>query len=281
MRLYDSGDFRSHASVYGGHDPAVCAHGEAALSLWLLGYPERALAHVEQSLATADTLSHSGSKAHAMDIALMLHRFRQDAAEVYARANEMITFSEYEEFAAHRAKGEIFRGWALVRLGKAEKGLIDLREGIDALRAIGTNEDLPVFLEMLAEGYDMTGQAIEGLRELDTAFEEAERLALRFWVAELLRRKGELLLAVPCSDEAKAEECFAESLRIAREQQAKLLELRAAASYARLLQSRGEGAAACKLLSPVYRWFNEGLDSADLVDARTQLNELDVRSGEL
>jgi class 3 adenylate cyclase/predicted ATPase len=279
MRLYDAGDFRSHASVYGGHDPAVCAHGEAALSLWLLGHPERALVHIEQSLATSDKLSHSGSKAHAMDIALMLGRFRQDATEVYARANEMITFSEYEEFAAHKAKGEIFQGWALIRLGKAEQGLMDLRDGIDALRAIGTNEDLPVFLEMLAEGYGMTGQAVEGLRELDTAFEEADKAALRYWVAELLRRKGELLLAVRRDHEARAEECFAESLRIAREQQARSLELRTATSYARLLQSRGEGAAACELLSPVYEWFDEGLESADLVDARTQLNELKARSG--
>ena len=216
-----------------------------------------------------------------MDIALMLHRYRQDATEVYARANEMIVFSEYEEFAVHHAKGEIFRGWAMIRLGKVEQGLIGLREGIDTLQEIGTNEDLPVFLEMLAEGYGVSGEASQGLRELDTALEEAEKAALRYWVAELLRRKGELLLAAGRDDEARAEECFAESLRIAREQLARSLELRTAASYARLLQSRGEGAVACELLAPVYDWFTEGFDSVDLVDARTQLHTLEAHSGKV
>ena len=279
MQFYHAGDFRSHASVYGGHDPAVCAHGEAALSLWLLGYPEQALTHIGQALAIADTLSHSGSKAHAMDIALMLHRYRQDATEVYARANEMIVFSEYEEFAQHNAKGKIFRGWALCRLGKVEQGLIGLRQGVDALRAMRTNEDLPVYLEMLAEGYGMTGQPTEGLRELDTAFEEADKVALRYWLAELLRRKGELLLAGRRGSEAQAEECFTESLRIARAQQAKSLELRTATSYAHLLQNRGESAAACELLTPVYEWFDEGLDSVDLLDSRAKLGELGTLAG--
>jgi len=281
MQLYDAGDFRSHASLYGGHDPAVCAHGEAALSLWLLGHPEQAVVHIDKALATSSTLSHSGSKAHAMDIALMLHRYRQDAAEVYARANEMIAFSEYEEFAAHHPKGEIFRGWAQIRMGQVEQGLIGLREGIEALRAIGTNEDLPVFLEMLAEGYGMIGEAGQGLIALNTALEEAEKAALRYWVAELQRRKGELLMAVRRDDEARAEECFTESLRIARQQQARSLELRTATSYARLLHNRGEGVAAFELLAPVYDWFTEGLDSPDLVDAQAQLQELEVPSGKV
>jgi class 3 adenylate cyclase/predicted ATPase len=281
VELYAAGDYRSHASLYGGHDPAVCGHGEAALSLWLLGYPEQAVVQIEKALAVSSTLSHSGSRAHAMDIALMLHRFRQDAAEVYARANEMIAFSEYEEFAALHAKGEIFRGWAQIRMGEVEQGLIGMRDGIDVLQAIGTNEDLPVFLEMLAEGYGLIDDADQGLKELDTAFEEAERAALRYWVAELLRRKGELMLAMGQGDAAQAEECFAESLRIAREQQARMLELRTAASYSRQLTRRGEGAAAYELLTPVYDRFTEGFNSPDLVDARSELDALEMHFGKV
>ncbi|MDH3714770.1 MAG: AAA family ATPase [Gammaproteobacteria bacterium] len=280
LQLYEAGDFRSHASVYGGHDPAVCGHGEAALSSWLLGRPEQAVAHLEQALAVAHSLSHAGSTAHAMDIASMLHRYRQDAAEVHACANRMIAFSEHEEFAAFNAKGEIFRGWALMRLGRLEEGFSGLRKGIDAYRAIGSGEDLPVFLEMLAEGYGLTGQASQGLLELDTAFEEADKAAMRYWQPELLRRQGELLLAVgKDGDEARAETSFIESLQIARRQQAKSLELRTAMSYSRLLQRSGKTAAASELLAPVYRWFTEGFDFVDLVDAKAQLDELKRRSG--
>ena len=276
LQLYESGDFRWHASVYGGHDPAVCGHGEAALSLWLLGLPHQAMSRIHQALAIADSLSHAGSTAHAIDIALMLHRFRQDAPEVYARSEQLISLSEHEGFPAHRAKGKMFRGWALSRLGDVERGITSLNEGLAALRAIATNEDLPVFLEMLAECHAMIGQTSEGLRALDAAFAEAEDAALRYWLAELLRRKGELLLQAPGGDDAQAESCFTDALRIAREQDARSLELRAAMSYARLLQRRREAATAYTLLSAVYGWFTEGFDTVDLVAARACLEDLEL-----
>jgi len=78
IALYEAGDYRSHAQIYGGHDPAVCGHGQAALSRWLLGFPEQALDHVNRAFAVADALSHAGSELHAIEIALMFHRFRQD-----------------------------------------------------------------------------------------------------------------------------------------------------------------------------------------------------------
>ena len=274
LQLYDSGDFRWHASVYGGHDPAVCGHGEAALSLWLLGLPQQAMSRIDQALAIAGSLSHLGSIAHAIDIALMLHRFRQDVSEVYNRSEQLISLSEHEEFAAHRAKGKMFRGWALGRLGEVERGIAALDEGLDALRAIATNEDLPVFLEMLAECYAMSGQPGEGLRALDAAFAEAEDVTLRYWLPELLRRKGELLLQAPDGDEAQAESCFTDALRIARQQEARSLELRTATSYACLLRRRGEEAAAYSLLSPIYHWFAEGFETADLAAARACLEKV-------
>jgi class 3 adenylate cyclase/predicted ATPase len=274
LQLYESGDFRWHASVYGGHDPAVCGHGEAALSLWLLGLPQQAMSRIDQALAIADSLSHAGSTAHAVDIALMLHRFRQDVPEVYARSEQLISLSEHEGFAAHRAKGKMFRGWALSRLGDVERGIAGLNEGLDALRAIATNEDLPVFLEMLAECYAMSGQTSEGLRALDAAFAEAEAATLRYWLAELFRRKGELLLQAPDRDQAQAESCFTDALRIARQQDASSVELRAATSYARLLRRRGEEATAYTLLSPIYHRFTEGFDTVDLAAARACLEEL-------
>ena len=229
---------------------------------------------MDQALAIADSLSHAGSTAHTIDIALMLHRFRQDVTEVYTRSEQLISLSEHEEFAAHRAKGEMFRGWALSRLGDVERGITSLNEGLDALRAIATNEDLPVFLEMLAECYAMSGQTSEGLRALDAAFAEAEDATLRYWLAELHRRKGELLLQAPDGDDAQAESCFTDALRIARQQDARSLELRTATSYARLLRRRGEAATAYTLLAQIYNWFTEGFDTVDFAAARACLEEL-------
>ena len=277
--LYESGDFRDHAPIYGGHDPAVCGYGEAALSLWLMGFPDQALKSMDKAFQVADSLSHAGSTAHAMDIALILDSFRQDFQEVGDRAEKMIALSEDEKFAAHRAKGEIFRGWALIGQGALEQGIARLREGINTLRGIGTYEDLPVFLSMLASAHAACGHADEGLAVIEDAFRESEKAALRFWIPELLRWKGELLLAMSRSDPADAENCLKNSIELARQQEAKSLELRAAMSYSRLLEHRGDSAQAYTLLLEVYQRFTEGFDSEDLAAARARLDELKPRAG--
>jgi predicted ATPase len=169
----------------------------------------------------------------------------------------------------------MFRGWALSRLKDVEQGITSLNNGLDTLYSIATNEDLPVFLEMLAECYAISGQTNEGLSALEAAFTEAEAAALRYWLAELLRRKGELLLQSPDGDDAQAESCFNDALRIAGQQGARSLELRAAMSYARLLQRRGEAATAHALLSSLYSCFTEGFDTVDLVAARACLEDLE------
>jgi predicted ATPase len=279
IQLYESGDFSHHAPVYGGHDPAVCGQGEAALSLWLMGYPEQALARMDQAFAVAGALSHAGSTAHAMDIALMLHSFRQDFLEVRGRAEQMIALSEEEKFASHRAKGEVFRGWSLIGLDDLEPGIACLGEGIDMLKDIGTSEDLPVFLAMLAEAYAASDKPGEGIAAIEEAFRETEKAALRYWIPELLRLKGELLQQIPQSDTAAAEDCFKNGLQLARQQQAKSLELRVAMSYSKLLENRGNASDAYNLLLTVYQWFTEGFDSADLTAARERLDELGLRSG--
>lgn len=279
IELYESGEFRDHAPIYGGHDPAVCGYGEAALSLWLMGYPEQALKKIDKAFQVAKSLSHAGSTAHAMDIALMLHSYRQDFQEVGDWAEKMIALSEEEKFAAHRAKGEIFRGWALIGQGVHKRGIARLREGINTLRGIGTNEDLPVFLSMLASAHAACGQADEGLAAIEDAFRESEKASLRYWIPELLRWKGELLVAISGSDSVDAEDCFKNSLELAQQQEAKLLELRAAMSYSRLLERRGDSAEAYNLLLKIYQWFTEGFDAVELSAARARLDELKPGAG--
>ncbi|MGI9421409.1 MAG: ATP-binding protein [Geminicoccaceae bacterium] len=278
VELYEAGDYRSHALIYGGHDPAVCGHGQAALSLWLLGRPEQALACMERALAVASSLGHAGSTLHGTEIASMFHRFRQDVDEVEQLAERMIKLSRAEEFAALEAKGELFRSWTEGRRGDVDRAIAGLGSGIETLRSIDASEDLPFFFDMLAECCALGRRVDQGLRALDSAFQEVEKTASRFWTAELHRRRGELLLLGQGND-AEAEAAFKDALKTAREQNARMLELRAATSYAAWLKNRGGAEAATSLLSSVYTEFTEGLDSVDLVAARNCLKELGAGSG--
>jgi len=277
IALYEAGDYRSHASIYGGHDPAVCGHGEAALSLWLLGFPDQALVRMKQAFAVAEELSHVGSLLHAVEIGMMFHRFRQDVAEVEKLAERMIAISSEEEFAALRVKGELFRSWARGRRGDVEQAIAGLTTGIQSLRSIDASEDVPFFFEMLAECCALNKRTEDGLQALDVALNEAERTASRFWVAELLRRKGELLLGTKGRRKAGAKMAFDAALKTAHEQKAKALELRAATNYAQWLCDKGDPTAAKDLLSPLYQEFTEGLDTPDLIAAKTCLDELGAR----
>jgi len=276
IKLYDDGDYRSHALIYGGHDPAVCGHGQAALSLWLLGFPERAMIRVNQALAVAEELSHAGSVLHAVEIALMFHRFREDVDQVEVLAKRMIALSREEEFAALEVKGTLFRDWALGRRGHVEQAVDGLTTGIETLRSIDASEDLPFFFDMAAECCALGEQTEAGLKVLEQAFSEVEKTASRFWAAELLRRKGELLLQAKDHPDADVKMAFDDALKTAREQKAKMLELRAATSYARWLSASGDSTAASSLIAPIYQSFTEGFNTIDLTAARTCLDAFET-----
>ncbi len=274
LAIYAQGDYRSHAALYGGHDPAVCGHGEMALSLWLLGYPERALQHMGQALALARKLTDAGSRAHALDIALMLHFYRRDAATVHTQAEALGRFAEEQGFPDYQAKRRLFQGWAAAMQGRLAEGIAALREGIAALRTIGTTEDFPIFFDMLAEAYGLAGQARQGLSELEAACSEAEESGMRHWAAELYRRRGELLLLLDGDSAAAAAGCLHKALDIARQQQARALELRAALSLTRLLLCQQQAQAAYELLHAVYGQFSEGFATPDLQEAQYLLQRL-------
>ena len=129
LRLYDAGNYRAHVAVYAGHDPKVCGVGARAFALWLLGFPDQALAASRQAMTWARRLVHAGSHVHALDMSLLLHRYRRDAQTVKARADELIRYSEDQGFSAHKAKGTVFLGWALAELGETERGIAYMRGG--------------------------------------------------------------------------------------------------------------------------------------------------------
>jgi predicted ATPase len=233
LELYDPNRDHPYAALYAGHDARVCALGERSLARWLLGHPEEALEHVQAALAWAKELQHVGSTAHAMDYALVLHRFRRERDLVAARAEELMAFASEQQLHDHRAKAALFRGWAHALQGDRTLGLDEMLEGMAAYQAVGTPEDISLYYEMLAEVFGEAGRYEDGLRAVEDAFAQTARCGILFWNAELHRRRGELLRAAGAPAGAAAA-CFREALECARTQGAVSLELRAARSLAQL-----------------------------------------------
>jgi len=149
-----------------------------------------------------------------------------------------------------------------------------MRQGMTAWQATGAEVDRPYYLALLAEGYGKAGRAEEGLHVLAEALAVVDAIEERYYAAELYRLQGELLLARSAGQHTEAETCFHQALDVARQQQAKSWELRAAMSLSRLWQRQGKRAEAYELLAPIYGWFTEGFDTADLQEAKALLAEL-------
>jgi len=272
LSIYAQNDYRSHATMYGGHDPKVCGCGEAAYSLWLLGKPEASIKRADEALSWAKKLEQAGTTAHALDMSQQLHQYRRDLHKVMERSDEIIEFSKQENFPVHKAKGLVFRGWAVAHLGDPTAGLALIRAGLDSQEDVGTREDYPIFFDMFAEVLGMTGENSEALHVIDGALTEAGASGLRYWTAELYRRRGELLLNG--NMKSKAEESFLRARKTAHQQGVIALELRAAMSLARLWTAGGRGAEARDLLTSVRDRITEGFDTTDLKEATSLLREI-------
>jgi predicted ATPase len=161
--------------------------------------------------------------------------------------------------------------------GQAQDGIEQLHQGLSAVRATGAALRRPYASALLAEAYGTMGQPEAGLTVLTEALTQADKAGERWWEPELYRLKGEFLLQLSSDNQAEVETCFRHALDIARSQQAKSLELRAAMSLSRLWQQQGKRQEAHDLLAPVYNWFTEGFDTADLKDAKALIEELEER----
>jgi len=234
--------------------------------LWSLGYPDQALQRSHEALTLARELAHPASVATALYFAAQVHMHRREGQSTYEQAEAALGLAREHGFAFRVAQATILRGLALVAQGRGEAGLTQICQGLAALRATGS--ETGVYLIMLAAAYGRVGQIEEGLRVAE------EALAVRRRNAELYRLKGGLLLRRSTEHHAEAESCFHQALEIAHHQQAKSLELRAAMSLSRLWQRQGKHTEARELLAPVYGWFTEGFDTADLQEAKALLAEL-------
>jgi predicted ATPase len=288
LALYNPLQHPAHVVLF-GWDLGVFGRSWASHALWALGYPDQALAMSREALTLAQELSHPFSRAVALDYAAMLHQFRREPHAVHERAEAAIALCTEQGFAYYLAWGTTMQGWALVAQGQGEADMAQLRRGLAALRATGAALRLPYYLALLAEACGQTDRAAEGLALLAEALAHAHHIGESWTETELHRLKGELLLQAGVQGlesgvltldtglqtrDAEAEACFQQALAIARRQQAKSWELRAAMSLARLWQQRGKRAEAYALLAPIYGWFTEGFDTADLQEAKVLLEEL-------
>jgi predicted ATPase len=203
--------------------------------------------------------------------ARLLLLIRDDAA-LKEQAEQLIALAAEQGFPYWSAQGTIYSGWIKVKSADVEEGISLLDSGSSAFRATGAQLFVPHYLALLAAAYEIAGQIEQGLLLLDEALQIVDRTAEHWFTTELYRHKGQLLLRQ--GHVQTAEELYRKALGIAREQEAKLWELRAAMSLARLRRDQGRCDEARDLLAPVYGWFTEGFDTPDLQDAKALLDEL-------
>jgi predicted ATPase/transcriptional regulator with XRE-family HTH domain len=242
--------------------------------LWLLGYPDQAITQSQKALTMAQELAHPFSLTYALTFAALGHQFRREVQATHMRAEASCALAGEKGIAFFVAFGTGLRGWALAKQGQSDAGLLQMREGMAACRATGAEADRPYFLTLVAEAYGREGRYGEGLAMLEEALALVDQSEERYWEAEIHRLKGELLLARSAENQVEAESCLDKALDVARRQGAKSLELRAAMSLGRLWQRQGKRVTAHDLLAPIYGWFTEGFDTADLQEAKTLLAAL-------
>lgn len=254
-----------------GDAPSVVFLSFAALTLWCRGYPAQAVQRSQEALTLAQALTDPFSLAAAQHYAAFLHHHRHEPRAVQTLAEALLTLATAQGFPLYVGYGTYWRGWASAMQGEGEAGLMPMRQALGAVLATGQTLARPFCLVLLAEVAVQVGQIEEGLRlvaEALAAFEQSGRGDL---LAEAYRLQGVLLLHQPVTDAVHAEVCFQQALAIARRQQAKSWELRAATSLSRLWQQQGKRDEARELLAPIYSWFTEGFDTADLQEAKALL----------
>jgi predicted ATPase/class 3 adenylate cyclase len=269
VAFYNTQQHRSHSFLLSTH-AWVFGLCRLAQVLLFLGYPDQALQRSREALALARELAHPFSLVTALNVAALAHMRRREGQSTYEQAEAALVLAREHGFAFRVAQVTALRGWALVEQGQGEDGIAQIRQ---ALAALGATEARRIFeLGLLAQACGSVGETEEGLRVVAEALAISDRSAGEG--AGCYRLKGELLLTRSSEHHAEAESCFRQALEIARRQRAKSLELRTAMSLSRLWQHQGKRAEARELLAPIYDWFTEGFDTADLQEAKALLKAL-------
>ena len=244
-------------------------------TLWLLGYPDAALADAEQALTDAHELGHATTTMGTLNNVILTLILCGDYAGADEKANQLISLGQ-EKGPFWKTNAELARGCVLALRGKASDAVQTLTSAIAKFRATGGTWSVPFRLACLAKAHAELGQFQDAWRRLDEAMMMVDASKEVWSYPEILRFGGEIALMSPEPDAAKAEEYFERALAVARQQQAKSWELRAAMSLARLWRDQGKVQQARELLAPVYGWFTEGFDTRDLKEAKALLEQLAI-----
>ena len=273
LTLYDP---NSHHSLVRqtGIQPELAAQAALGIVLFCLGFPDQALAQSNKAIAEARRLPHPPTLAMSLGMNALLLAIIGDDVGLEQRVEGLVAIAADQGFPFYRATGAIFRGWVKAKNADVTEGLSLLRAGSSAYCATGAAVWMPFYIALLAGVCEIAGQIEEAAARFDQALQLVEKTGERWFAAELDRQKGQLLLRQGNSE--AAEELYRKALSVAQKQEAKLWELRAAASLARLWRDQGRCAAARDQLAPVYGWFTEGFATPDLKAAKMLLDELDA-----
>ena len=273
IALYDPAEHRPLATRF-GLDIAVHILVFRSLALWLLGYPEAALKDADDALRNAREIGQATWLMTALCVLAAPYTLCGNRAAAAAQAQELVALAEEKGSLFWKAFGMVNQGCVLALTGRTLDATEMLISGMAAMRTTGATVWMPFYLLHLARAHAELGQFEAAWRCIGEAMTAAETTKEKWSEAEIHRTAGEIALMSPEPDAAKAQAHFERAIAIARAQEAKSWELRAATSLARLWRDHGERQQARDLLAPVYGWFTEGFDTADLKEAKALLDEL-------
>ena len=273
IALYDPVAHRALAPRF-GQDIRVASLCYRSLALWMLGYAEAALADTDFARKDAREIGHAVTLIYALCHGSLTHFLCGNYPTATAEAEECVALADEKGALVFKAVGMIALGSSLAASGKNADAIQAITSGIKALRSSGAILWAPLSLAPLARAHAALGQFDDAWRCIGDALAAVANSKESWWEAEVHRTGGEIALLSPDPDGAKAQTYFERALMVARKQQAKSWELRAAMSMARLWRDRGRQDEARDLLARVYGWFTEGFDTLDLKEARALLDKL-------
>jgi predicted ATPase len=278
LRLYDPETHAGHAFVF-GQDPGVSCLAYLAQVQWQLGYPDAAERIAGEAVGLARRIAHPFSLAFALDMGAAVHHFRRRPDRALELAEDAIAVSAEHGFPLWSAFGKALRSWALVHHHARDAQPGDLHDALRAWRATGAGICGPYLLGLIAEAHVELGEFASGVPLVDEALDRVETSGERFWEAEILRLRGRLLMATEGAPQPEIEACLRRAVAIAREQDSRALELRAAGTLGPWLAVRGQADEAVAMLQEPLRAFTEGFDTGDLKEAERLLGVLSAYSG--
>jgi predicted ATPase len=273
IALYDPAKHRLLATRF-GQDIGAAILSWKSFALWLLGYPQAALADTEHALKVAREIGHATTLMYTLAWTSFAHIWCGNYATANAQADEVVGLADEKGAAIWKAFGVMNQGCVSAVAGKASDAVQMISSAHAALRSTGTTTWSPMHFPYLAKAYAELDRFNDAWRCIGEAMTAVETTKERWCEAEVHRTAGEIALRSPEPDAAKAEAYFERALAVARQQQARSWELRAAMSLARLWRSQGKVQQARELLAPVYGWFTEGFSTRDLKEAKALLEEM-------